>query len=102
MPLNVLLVVQLAGAAVTLGLCMFARGDGEAVTEAAAFMLALAGAYLMLLNPRTESSSYVILIPMVALAGGDVLCGAWRRPAAAWTLAVVSICLCCSGWAYQN
>jgi len=53
-------------ALVTLGLAWLGRRRGGAV-QGAWVLAALAAAYLMLFNPRTETNSYVILAPWLAM-----------------------------------
>lgn len=87
-PAPVMTGVRLAAAAATLGLCWWAaRRLGPA--RAAVAMLALSASYVLLMSPRTEGVSYVLLGPPVALLAGWTLL-VERRRAMGWTLVVVA------------
>ena len=86
-----LTVLRLLFALIFLGLGAWARRSRKAV--AAAWSVgALAATYLMLFNPRTETCSYVMLVPFTA----TLAVHEWtRRRWLAWALGVGSICLAC-------
>jgi alpha-1,2-mannosyltransferase len=92
-------VLAIAAALATLGLCLLgARRWGEPVR---AYLLpALAAVYLVLLNPRTEASSYVMLAPMLAIPAALLLL-TQDRYAPGWALVVMCVLLTCDGWAYR-
>ena len=88
-PERVLAAVRVAAALGTLGLGWIGlRRWGGA--RGAVLVLSLAATYLMLFNPRTETNSYLILSPAVAVFA------AWalfvdRRPWTGWTLAAIGL-----------
>ena len=63
------------------------------------FLLGFAAVYLMLFNPRTESNSYVMLSPIIAIPA-SLLMFELDRPVQAWFLFGLSLMLVCDGWAY--
>jgi hypothetical protein len=98
-PEKIYQVIQIIAALGTLGLCWIAsRRWGN--SGRAFFLFAFATGYLMLFNPRTESSSYVIFTPAVALPAAWLLIDL-RRSLAGWTLVAIAFCLFCDGWAYS-
>jgi len=97
MPQSLYRMVQIVAAAATLGLCLIASRRW-AQTGRAFFLFILAASYLMLFNPRTESSSYVILGPALALPAAALL---MNRDYWGWIIVALSICLSCDGWAYN-
>ena len=86
-------------AAATLWLCLIA-GRWWKEPWRAFFILGFAAVYLMLFNPRTESNSYVILAPVVALPAALFTSG-FPRPRAAVFLYAISFMLICDAWAYH-
>ena len=54
----------------------------------------------MLFNPRTESNSYVILEPYIAISAAMMFFG-WRRLRAGIFLIGLSVLMFCDGWAYH-
>jgi len=97
MPQSLYQAVQILAAGATLGLCLIASRRW-AHAGRAFFLFILAACYLMLFNPRTESSSYVILGPALALPAAALLL---HRDIWGWVVAALSICLSCDGWAYN-
>ena len=65
-PERIQTVMRLIGAAVTLGLCFFARRRYEAA-RSAVFLFSLAALYLMLFSPRTENNTYAMLGPAIGV-----------------------------------
>ena len=91
--------LAMLAAAATLGFCLVAeRKFGEPMRGF--FLLGFAACYLMLFNPRTESNSYVMLGPVIALPAAVLRSIFNRRSAAGW-LYVLSFMLVCDGWAYR-
>jgi hypothetical protein len=89
--------LRLAGAAAALAAAAWAARRLRPADTALAW-LALACLYLLLLNPRAEENSYILLAPLVALLAGR----AWldgRRGAAAGLLA---LCLALGNHAYGD
>jgi len=92
-------VLEVVGALVTLGVCLLAaRRWGEPLR--AYILPTLAAVYLVLLNPRTEASSYVMLAPMLAIPAALLLL-TQDRFALGWVLVVLCVLLTCDGWAYR-
>lgn len=91
--------LEVVGALLTLVVCLWAaRRWGEPLR---AFILpTLAAVYLVLLNPRTEASSYVMIAPMLGIAAALLLL-TQDRFAAGWALVVLCVLLTCDGWAYR-
>ncbi len=89
LPYTSLVAVRALAAVGTLALCARAkRAFPDA--RAALYVAALAVAYLMLFNPRTQSNSYSIAAPLVGLlAAGYLLEQRW---AAAGALVAVTLC----------
>ena len=88
MPHAIYLVVRAVAALVTLALCWRARARLQLAT-AAVVIAAAAATYLMLFNPRTQSTSYVIATaPAAALAALHLL---ERRWSAAAPLVIVTL-----------
>ncbi len=82
---------RLLAAAAALGLCLWAR-RGLSPKREALFVFAVAAAYLMLFNPRTENNGYVIVAPAVAAYAA----AAWlieRRRAAATLLTLMLVAM---------
>jgi len=65
-PERIQTIMRLIGAAVTLGLCFFARRRFDA-TRSAVFLFSLAVLYLMLFSPRTENNTYAMLGPAIGV-----------------------------------
>ena len=87
-------------AVVTLGVCLVAkRRWPEPVCVK--FLLGFSACYLMLCNPRTESNSYVIIAPVIALPAAMLLT-VRNRPRAAMGLYVLSFMLICDFWGYKK
>lgn len=55
----------------------------------------------MVFNPRTESNSYVMLAPVIALPAAALL-SVWDRPRLAGWLYLLSFMLICDAWAYRQ
>jgi hypothetical protein len=92
-------VMSLLAAGATLWLCLqgsWRRSESVRVY----YLLGFAAVFLMLFNPRTESNSYVILAPIVALPAAVLVC-ILHRPRPAMWLYVLSFMLLCDGWAYK-
>ncbi|MDP9173966.1 MAG: DUF2029 domain-containing protein [Planctomycetota bacterium] len=92
--------IALTAAAATLGLCLLARRRWMEPLRAF-FLLGFAACFLMLFNPRTESNSYVMLAPVIALPASIFICVV-DRPRASTFLYVLSFMLVCDGWAYHQ
>jgi alpha-1,2-mannosyltransferase len=91
--------IAITAAGATLGLCLLAqRRWAEPVRVF--LILGFAACYLMLFNPKTESNSYVILSPIIALPAA-VLVGLLDRPRAAAALYCLLFLLICDAWAYR-
>ena len=92
-------ILQVVGALLTLVVCLWsARRWGEPLR---AFILpTMAAVYLLLLNPRTEASSYVMLTPMLGIAAALLLL-TQDRFASGWALVFLCVLLTCDGWAYR-
>ncbi len=65
-PERIQTVIRLAAAAGTLGLCFVTRRRHDAA-RSAIFVFSLAVLYLMLFSPRTESNTYAMLGPAIAV-----------------------------------
>jgi hypothetical protein len=89
-----LIPLRLLAAALTLSLAFAARRHGR--VWSAVFLLALASSYLMLFNPRTESNSYVMLVPVVAVFAA--LAASRHRTAALWSLVAFAVVLGCENY----
>jgi hypothetical protein len=99
MPVRLYTVLQLLAAAGTLLMCFIARMKHRD-PFAAIYLAALAACYLMLFNPRTESNSYVILEPYIAIPAAMMFFG-WNRSRAGIFLIGLSVLMFCDGWAYH-
>jgi hypothetical protein len=87
-PAAIMTGVRLVVAVATLALCWLAlRRLGP--TRAAVAMLALAACYVLLMSPRTEGVSYVLMGPPVALLAGWILL-VERRLWLGWSLVVAA------------
>jgi len=95
----VLRITGFLAAMTALGLCLLAKRRRDE-SDAAIFLLGFAACYLMLCNPKTESNSYVILAPVVALPAAMLL-AIEDRPRAAIGLYFLSFLLICDFWAYR-
>lgn len=89
-----LIPLRLAAAVATLTLAFTTRRHGKAWS--AVYIFALAASYLMLFNPRTESNSYVILVPAVAALAA--LAASHRRTVTLWLLVVFAVVLGCENY----
>lgn len=86
---GVLMLVRAVAALATLALVRIGlRRWGE--PRGAILALSFAAAYLMLFNPRTETNSYAILAPVVAVFSAWFLL-ADRRPREGWMLAAIGV-----------
>jgi hypothetical protein len=65
-PERIQTVMRLSGAAVTLGLCYFAKRR-YGTSRSAVFLFSLAVLYLMLFSPRTENNTYAMLGPAIGV-----------------------------------
>ncbi len=92
-------IIGAIAAAATLGLCLMA-GRMWKEPWRALFVFGYAAAYLVLFNPRTESNSYVILAPVVALLAA-VFVALIPRPRMATILYVIAFLLICDAWAFK-
>jgi alpha-1,2-mannosyltransferase len=99
MPQSTFKIIGAIAAAATLGLCLFARRWWKDPLRVF-FVLGFSAVYLMLFNPRTESNSYVILAPVVALPAAIFMTSV-PRPRMAILLCVLAFMLVCDGWAYH-
>jgi len=92
-------VLQILTALLTLALCLLAARRWSEPARAYA-ILALAACYLVLMNPRSEASSYVMLAPAIAVPAALLLLTMDRFTAGA-ALGVLCVLLTCDGWAYK-
>jgi hypothetical protein len=92
-------VLQISTALLTLALCLLAARRWEEPIRAY-LLLALAVCYLVLMNPRSEASSYVMLAPVIAIPAALLLLTLDRFPAG-WAMVVLCVLLTCDGWAYR-
>ena len=89
----------MVAAAATLALCLLAeRRFAEPMRVF--FLLGFAACYLMVFNPRTESNSYIMLAPAIALPAA-VFIVIRNRPWIAAGLYLLCFLLVCDGWAYK-
>jgi len=99
-PQNVLAILQIAAAAVTLALCLLASRWWPEPARSV-FVAAFGACYLMLFNPRTESNSYVIPTAILAIPAAFLLLD-HLRPIPGVMLLVIGVCFSCDGWAYHQ
>jgi alpha-1,2-mannosyltransferase len=99
MPVKLYTFIQMFAAGGTLLMCFVARMRHREPFRAI-YLAALAAVYLMLFNPRTESNSYVILEPYIAIPAAMMFFG-WKRPLAGIFLIFLSVLMFCDGWAYH-
>jgi hypothetical protein len=92
-------VLEFFTALLTLVLCLIAARRWDEPTRAY-LLLALAACYLLLMNPRTEANSYVMLAPLIAVPAALLLL-TLDRFTAGWALVVLCVLLTCDGWAYK-
>jgi cell division protein FtsW (lipid II flippase) len=92
-------VLEFFTALLTLVLCLIAARRWDEPTRAY-LLLALAACYLLLMNPRTEANSYVMLAPLIAVPAALLLL-TLDRSTAGWALVVLCVLLTCDGWAYK-
>jgi len=98
-PHSLLLALQALAGVATLAMGMLAMRR-RSTPVAQAFVLGFATCYLMLFSPRTETSSYVILAPVVALAAAILFLDR-ARFVAGWVLVLICVCFFCDAWAYN-
>jgi hypothetical protein len=100
MPQNVFKAISIVGAVIALGLCLHANRAWPE-PEKIYFLFAFSACYLMLCNPRTEASSYVMLAPAIALPAA-IFFAVQNRPRAAMFLYFLCFLLICDAWAYKR
>jgi hypothetical protein len=91
-------IVLLAAAGLTLLIWLLAYRHHEPFR--AFFVYALSAGFVLLFNFRTESNSYVMLAPAVAVAASLALFQ-FHQLVAGWLLVAIAVCLICDAWAYH-
>ena len=86
-PPDIYLAVQLAAAGLVAGCCIAARRGGLERRDLMRITLALACCWMLLFGPATESSTYILLAPSIAL---ELVCAA-RWHASHTVLAAMSV-----------
>ena len=96
LPASVVVVMRVAAGLGVLGIWLIgARRDEEPCR--ARLLLGLSASYLMLFNPMTETNSYVILGPAVAIFAAE----SWwteRRISTRWSLLLMAVALGCDNY----
>jgi alpha-1,2-mannosyltransferase len=91
--------LALAAAAATLVIWLYALRREEPFR--AFFLFALSAGYVLLFNFRTESNSYVMLAPAIAIAAALALFRFYQL-VIGWLLIAIAFCMICDAWAYHQ
>lgn len=82
-------IVQMLGAAMVAGVCIFGRFKNWAKDRLLAAVFLLGSSWMLLLGPATESATYILLAPAISMAAVEAFARSFPR----WMTALVAMSL---------